>query len=136
MTAPISPTPDTRDWAWTDAQRLREVVTWFAGDDTGLSSESIACHMSGLPAPKLGHWAPSDPADLGRCLRLLERFPEWKPRMVEMAQHGRDWAALVPHWDELEQMMADEVGIDWSKGKRAPVTYTAMRTYLAIGATP
>ena len=117
------------------ADRLRQLVAWFASDDTGMSSEAIARHMTGMPL-RYEWCAPSDPADLGRCLRLLELFPEWKPRITQMAQHGGEWASLVPHWDELAQMMADEVGIDWSKGKRAPKTYEAMRGHLAAGATP
>ena len=131
------PKPETpiRERAWTDEQRLREVIAWFAGDDTGMSSEAIACHMTGVESRN--PWcAPSDPGDLGRCLRLLERFPEWNGRMGEMAKHGPEWAALVPHWGELEKLMADEVGIDWSKGRIAPITYATMKTYLAEGATP
>lgn len=44
---------------------------------------------------------PSDGDDLGRCLRLLDLMPEWKPRMVEMTAVSPYWAALVKHWDEL-----------------------------------
>lgn len=110
---------------------LSKVLAWFASDDTGTSSEGIACHMTGTPIRDAWE-GPSDPSDLGRCLRLLELFPEWKPRMGEMARHGNEWSALVPHWDDLAQMMADEVGIDWSKGRYAPITYAAMKTYLAI----
>jgi len=117
------------------AERWRELAAWFASDDTGMSSEGMACHMSGTPLRDA--WcAPSDPADLGRCLRLLERFPEWKQRVSEMAAYGGEWAALVPHWDEVSKLMADEVGIDWSKGRSAPITYAAMKTYLATGAQP
>lgn len=75
----------------------------------------------------------ADSSDLGRCLRLLELFPEWKPRVGEMARYSAQWAALVERWDELAEMMADEVGIGWSKGKgkRAPRTYAAMKDALA-----
>jgi hypothetical protein len=111
-----------------EEQDLMAVINWLAGDDRGLSSENIACHMVGLHE-RVSGFTPSDPDDLGRCLRLLERFPEWKSHIGEMTQYGKEWAALVPHWDELAQMMADEVGIDWSKGKRAPLTYKAMHSY-------
>ncbi len=64
--------------------------------------------------------APSDPSDLGRCLRLLELFPEWKSRMPEMATLNRGWASLIPQWDQISALMQEEVGIDWSKGSSAP----------------
>jgi hypothetical protein len=78
-----------------------------------------------------GHWNhPHDPADLGRCLRLLEAVPEWKPRIVEMSRHSIGWAVLSARWDEIAASMADEVGIDWSKGTKAPKTYALMRSSL------
>ena len=43
----------------------------------------------GAGEPGFGGWSyPSDPADLGRCLRLLREIPEWAPRMPEMAKRG------------------------------------------------
>jgi hypothetical protein len=107
---------------------LARVATWFAGGDTGISSKAIAAYMCGgdMKAGRSWHSAPSDPADLGRCLRLLEIFPEWKERMPEMASVNDDWARIIPHWDKMAAMMADEVGIDWSKGKKAMRTYEFM----------
>lgn len=107
-----------------DAERMRRALMWLASGDSGMSSEAICYHMLGMKSD--GRF-PLDPSDLGRCLRLLELFPEWKPRMGEMARYSAQWAALVERWDELAEMMADEVGIDWSKGKRAPRTYAAMK---------
>lgn len=78
------------------------------------------------------HHKPFD-NDLGRCLRLLEQIPEWKPRIKEMAVYGPGWSGQVEHCEELAATMADEVGIDWSKGKRAPVTFNAMQLAQAAG---
>ena len=111
-----------------DVSIARRALLWLAGRDTGMSSEAICYHMLGM---KSDGSFPLDPSDLGRCLRLLELFPEWKPRMGEMARYSAQWAALVERWDELAEMMADEVGIDWSKGERAPRTYAAMKDALA-----
>lgn len=102
---------------------LVDVFKWLAGRDTGLSSKAIASHMTCGWCD--GTYPPADPADLGRCLRLLERFPEWKARMPEMAKY-KDWKNLIARWDEVAQSMADEVGIDWSKGRSAPKTYDLM----------
>lgn len=106
-------------------------VEWLLSGDTGLSSESILKHMLGRTDGQNGY--PLDPDDLGRCLRLLEIFPEWKPRVGEMAQYSPGWAGQVAKWDELESLMAEEVGIDWSKGDRAEKTYKAMQLAQADG---
>lgn len=108
----------------------QRLAKWFSGRDTGSSSKAIACHMAGGTCDGS---SPSDPADLGRCLRLLEIFPEWKPRIKEMMGYGGEWLGLAPHWDELEKSMADEVGIDWSKGQKAGLTYKLMRKYIDEG---
>lgn len=101
-----------------------EVFKWMAGNDTGMSSKAIALHMTTGDCD--GSY-PFDPADLGRCLRLLERFPDWKPRIVEMSVYGAVWSAYTERWSEIAKCMADEVGIDWSKGRKAIQTYDLMQ---------
>ncbi len=108
----------------------RRALLWLAGRDSGLSSQAIAYHMLGLSSN--GNY-PLDPSDLGRCLRMLELFPEWKPRISEMASYSKCWAGLCASWDALAAMMADEVGIDWSKGRNAPKTYQAMQAAMQQG---
>jgi hypothetical protein len=115
---------DALEAAREDASTERRALLWLAGGDSGASSKAICHHMLGMKSDGSFPW---DPSDLGRCLRLLELFPEWKPRIREMARYSPQWAALVARWDELAEMMADEVGIDWSKGRRAPRTYDAMK---------
>lgn len=100
---------------------------WINGYDTGLSSKAIFLYMTlGIK----GGATPSDPSDFGRCLRLLEAFPEWKARLPEMASVSEEWAALVLHWAELEDCFLREAGgalpgpyARWS----APETYKKMR---------
>jgi hypothetical protein len=109
---------------------LREkALGWIVGRDTGLSSEAIWAQMVGVKHGD-GCNYPSDPADLGRCLRLLKLIPSWRKRLPEMSRKHPCWRALVKHWDELEKLMADEVGIDWSKGRAAPLTYRRMKEIL------
>ncbi len=109
------------------------LVAWLSSGDTGVSSHAIAAHMSGDDKPRLGWGYPSDPDDLGRCLRLLELFPEWKSRVGEMATRGPGWAGLAARWDEIAKSMADEVGIAWEKGKFAPKTYHLMQVAIGEG---
>ena len=112
----------------------QRAMSWIAGDDTGLSSKAIWLHMTGVkpfPRDRRNRWEhPWDPDDLGRCLRLLRLIPEWKDRLPEMTARSKSWARLVPHWDELHQMMADECGVDWEKSREAPKTYYAMKHVL------
>lgn len=105
----------------------QRAVAWLRDGWVGMSSRAIHDHMLGLPA-KDGYSAPRDPADLNRCLLLLDLIPEWKARMGEMAQHSQ-WVNLAPRWNEVVDSFLDEVGLDWSKGKnlRATRTYDLMK---------
>jgi hypothetical protein len=71
---------------------------WLFGCDTGMSSKAILGHM--ICGVSDGSW-PSDGGDLGRCLRLLDLFPEWKGRIGEMARYGKVWSLYVEHWDQI-----------------------------------
>ena len=106
------------------------LAEWHGGADTGMSSRAIATviSMGGWTGEKLAY--PHDPADLGRCLRLLRLIPEWKPRMVLMRVTDPVWAAMVDRWDDLEKSMTEEVGIFWEKGTTAPRTYALMRSII------
>lgn len=76
---------------------LARVATWLSSGDTGSSSKAICSHMSGGTVPDPLSY-PRDGADLARCLRLLKLFPEWEPRISEMAKYGAGWAGLVAAW--------------------------------------
>lgn len=110
----------------------RRAIEWLLSDDTGSSSEAMCRHMIGIGRADCFLY-PYDPADLGRCLRLLAKFPEWIPRISEMAQYGPGWAGQVEVWGYLADLMTQEVGIDWSKGDRAPNTFAAMKMAQANG---
>lgn len=74
--------------------------------------------------------APSDPADLDRCLRLLDKVPEMRPHLHKMADLSSNWKKLIEKWDEIERSHLDEVGLGWTKGKSAPKTYRLMKVVL------
>lgn len=57
---------------------------WALSGDTGVSSETLACHMLEYPQKRRSS-PPSDASDRGRCIRLLELIPEWIPRLPELA---------------------------------------------------
>jgi hypothetical protein len=104
-------------------------VVWITSDDTGISSKAIWAQMVGAPHdPVWGAGYPHDPSDFGRCYRLLERIPEWKGRMHEMAQYGPVWPGLIAAWDELTALWEEEIGPGPGRyyGKSAPRLYARM----------
>jgi hypothetical protein len=103
------------------------VMEWLASGDTGISSESLAYEYLGTE--RKGHFGvghPHDPADLGRCLRLIARIPEVRSCVDRLAAKREGWAKAAKVWDRIAASMEEEVGIDWSKGDRAPKTYELM----------
>lgn len=73
---------------------------WFLHGEPVDSAMAIAEHM--LFATRKHQYQPEDSFDLGCCIALLDAIPEWRPRMGEMASVSRYWAAILPHWGELE----------------------------------
>jgi|HubBroStandDraft_3_1064219.scaffolds.fasta_scaffold08076_6 hypothetical protein len=106
-------------------------LRWIVGHDTGLSSIAIWRHMMGI-GKRSDCWNhPSDPADLSRCIGLLNTMPEWRKRIMEMKSRSRYWRALVKRWDAVVACMEDEVGWDWRKGTIARQTYDFMKKIYA-----
>ena len=84
------------------------LLNWLASGDTGLSSRSILAHMEhDLSVYAMNrnevHY-PRDPADLGRCIRLMDIEPSFRVRIAEMGRYGPEWKALTEHWSELESL--------------------------------
>lgn len=67
-----------------ESKQLLEIIDWATGDDTGVSSKALCRFMLGLTLRGNYHH-PHDQADRGRCMRLLNRVPEWWDRLDEMA---------------------------------------------------
>jgi hypothetical protein len=88
-------------------ERMHPMVTprpttpldWILSDDVGASSATIWAVMMGVVHPRAS--LPLDPSDFGRCSRLLALFPEWRPRLTEVARKHPDWRELVKRWDDL-----------------------------------
>src|SRR5688572_24935346 len=83
------------------------VQQWLlSGRDTGTSSKAIVAFMEGQPIDPTSY--PRDPSDLGRCIRLLEIAPEYRPLLKSMRVVSPEWARLVERWDELEALYRKE----------------------------
>lgn len=63
---------------------VQRALEWLFSDDTGASSKTLCAHMLGIKGVR--NSIPSDAADRGRCIRLLQLIPEWKDRLDEMAE--------------------------------------------------
>lgn len=94
-------------------------LEWVNGTDTGLSSLYMLQELGSSEAARViaqqqlcyrwdKHPSPLDPADLGRCIRLLDLFPEWRARLSDVAL-TRGWAALIGAWPELESLYREEL---------------------------
>ena len=79
---------------------LRGLIEWMTGDDCGLSSTTIACVMAGAACARPA--TPADDGDLGRCIRLLERFPQFRGRLVDVADTHPEWEPIIFCWEALK----------------------------------
>jgi hypothetical protein len=103
-------------------------IEWLLSGDTGISSECICAVMTG--SKFRDDSPPSDPSDFGRCYRLLQKFPEWKARMGEVAAKCPEWSALVREWDSLTDLFEAE---SKNKSGNAPRLYARMKVLLDEG---
>jgi len=87
----------------------KRIAEWLASGDVGSSSKAIMLWLSsGTTDTRYGPDTPRDAGDLARCLRLLERIPEWKERMPEMAAAGGLWPTFIKHWDKIVATFMEE----------------------------
>ena len=104
----------------------KKIIKWLATGETGVSSMTIAFAALGEPYERPGH--PGDPADLRRCMVLLDRVPEAARVLPNLAATSPAWEGLVREWAALAKMLREEIGDDLpSRGWSAPKTYDAMK---------
>lgn len=82
-------------------------LRWKNGHDTGMSSMFLWAVLMGRTMGRVHY--PHDPSDFGRCHRLLELIPEWRPRLGEVGAKSPEWGALVGAWDELTALYLEEL---------------------------
>lgn len=58
--------------------------------------------MTGIPVKR--HSIPWDPADFGRCHRLLQAIPEWEGRIEEVAVQYPEWRPFVDNWPKMKEI--------------------------------
>ena len=108
-----------------ESSTVSEISEWFVNGETGISSSAMAAVALGhKPKDKM---APLDPADLNRCMKLVNHCPQVKRAFPEIRNLSKRWATVIDHWDELSTMFVEEAGWDWDKGRSAPKTYARMK---------
>jgi len=98
-------------------ERLRVDATkspeaWIEGPDTGISSATIWQIATGYNAPRYadrGPDVPHDPADFGRCYRLLQAFPWMREKLQSVANCVPKWGPMVREWDRLTALYEEEL---------------------------
>ena len=111
-------------------EMIRAAVRWMVDGEVGASSKAMCLWLVFGVAPTDDWDYPHDPADFDRCLRFLEAVPGARALLPQMRDLSKPWAALVDRWAEVEQCHSDEVGLGWSKARRAPKTYDLMKSVL------
>lgn len=106
---------------------MEKVLNWFGNGRVEASSKCMAVYLTTGKKEGLHIAYPHDPADLNRCLLLLNQVPELREHIHKMAVLCDQWRRLVENWDSLESCFINEVGLNWSKGGRASITYKAMK---------
>ena len=108
---------------------IQKAMHWLLNGNTGLSSECMmATLLSGQPVEGnyKASFHPSDPADFERCVGLLNAVPTFRVTLDVMKQVSKQWAILVEHWDDLENLLNQEIS-----QRSAPKTYARMKELFA-----
>ena len=110
---------------------ITSMTMWLAVGERGISSNAIALATLGLqPTGHDARW-PLDPADLRRCLLLLDAVPETREGgLLVLAKRCPRWAALAKVWDRLSETLRSEIGEALPPRGSAPRTYALMQEAL------
>lgn len=87
-----------------DKELNKKMMSWISGKDTGLSSITLwsAIMHTENHSPSI----PYDPADFGRCWRLLRFCDETTKEMAlkEVASRYEIWIPFVKYWKDLTKL--------------------------------
>lgn len=107
---------------------MKNIIKWLVTGEVGLSSKCMASVACGYSTEDYNY--PRDPADLNRCIKLVDDAPEIRNSFSKIADLCPEWKVIIDNWDELVKTFVGEVGYDWCRDKKAPITYKMMRDLL------
>lgn len=99
------------------------LAAWLASDDVGLSSKYMASVLSGQFYASNNY--PRDPADLGRCIRLLMAVPEFASQLHEMKACSPQWSTVIDNWDKWKGLY--DAGEGEKLYQEMKLTYESLR---------
>lgn len=105
-----------------------KILRWLAAGQIGSSSKAMAACIAGIEITHARH--PHDPADFNHCLMFLDAVPEAREHLYKVSELSEYWTAIISNFEQIECSFIDEVGLDWSKGKHAPITHKLMKSIL------
>lgn len=109
-----------------------QAIGWLTHGDKSRAGKAMFSALLGFPVgDRYRDSYPYYPEELGDCRRLLEQVPELAPRLGEMANVSREWAALVSKWDELCALMDDEAPAWRDRVGDSPKTHALMLRCIA-----
>lgn len=82
------------------------LTAWLDSDDVGMSSKFMASVLSGQFEAEFA--IPYDPADFGRCVRMIQAVPELEQHLNKMLEHGPMWKAVVGNWGRWSAMLNED----------------------------
>ncbi len=103
---------------------VRERLSWWINhsNDTDISSNTIAsiCAASGvyrdLGGLPFSTNPPKDADDFGRCVRLIERIPEWMNAIWRVGQKEPNFYPIIINWNSLVCLYKNGAFHDCYKG--------------------
>lgn len=100
---------------WLDEIRKNKgigVDDWLYGVDVGDSSGTIygvfTGNWGGIGGDRRRASVPYDPADFGRCYRLLDQYPEWAGQLDKVSEAFPFWAPIVEAWPAMTALWEQE----------------------------
>tara|TARA_Y100000034_G_scaffold136074_1_gene210623 strand:- start:1363 stop:1920 length:558 start_codon:yes stop_codon:yes gene_type:complete len=119
---PRSDDGDRTTFVFPSQGTIKERLNWWVNHshDTGISSQTIAYVCADLTWGEVGGppFSPSPPLDaddFGRCVRLIERIPEWRDTLWKVGQKHPDFHGIIQRWDELKEMYDAKDYVECSK---------------------
>lgn len=79
-----------------DSERT-SILNWMRSGDTGVSSETMA--LIAMGATRGDFDAPYDPADFGRCYRLVKANPVIKESFAKISELVPQFKPILKNWE-------------------------------------
>lgn len=102
---------NSRKWREQITESLKTLspqARWWKGFDVGTSSAAIFAVLCDdqwrHAANEMGEKStPHDADDFGRCKRLMDAIPEWRPLLPKVGEKYPEtkWPSIIARWDEI-----------------------------------